>query len=305
MIETVHLDDLRVSVRRAGAGRPVLLLHGFPHTKEIWREVEPALVAAGHEVLTPDLRGTGDTERTAGGYDAVGLARDQVRLLDAFSQPAAHVVGLDFGAAPAFALAAAHPDRVLSLTIVEAVLGGLAGAEAFLGSGGPWWFGFHQAPGGLAEDVLSGDEDRYLRFFLGNGSRAGVPEDLTRHIVRRYTGRDNLRAAFEHYRAMPANARWNRSWAEHGRLTMPVTAVGASTVGDAPARQLRLIADDFEEHLLPDSGHIVPVDAPGELAAIVAATAARATSSGRSEVRSARSTGRGVAEEHHSGPERA
>ncbi|MFJ8690542.1 hypothetical protein [Micromonospora wenchangensis] len=55
---------------------------------------------------------------------------------------------------------------------------------------------------------------------------------------------------------------------------MPVTAVGASTVGDAPARQLTLIADHVNEHLLPDGGHLVPVD----LAAIVAATAARATS---------------------------
>ncbi|MEV6797177.1 alpha/beta fold hydrolase [Micromonospora rifamycinica] len=277
-IETIQLDGLRVSVRRAGAGSPVLLLHGFPHTKEIWREVEPLLVAASHEVLMPDLRGTGGTERTAGGYDAASLAMDQVRLLDAFAVQAAHVVGFDVGAAPAFALAAAHPDRVLSLTIVEAVISGLAGAEAFLGSGGPWWFGFHQAPDGLAEHVLSGNEDRYLRFFLGIGSRSGVPEDLAQRVVRAYTGRDGLRAAFEHYRAMPANAQWNHSWAEYGRLTMPVTAVGASTVGDAPARQLALIADHLDEHLLPDSGHLVPVDAPDDLASIVTATAARATS---------------------------
>ncbi|WP_244253401.1 alpha/beta fold hydrolase [Micromonospora antibiotica] len=277
-IEMIQLDDLRVSVRRAGAGSPVLLLHGFPHTKEIWREVEPLLVAAGHEVLMPDLRGTGDTERTASGYDAASLATDQVRQLDALRLQSAHIVGFDVGAAPAFALAAAHPNRVLSLTIVEAVISGLTGAEAFLGSGGPWWFGFHQTPGGLAENVLSGDEDRYVRFFLGIGSRSGVPEDLVRHFVGAYTGRDSLRAAFEHYRAMPTNAQWNRSWAEQGRLTMPVTAVGASTVGDAPARQLTLIADHLDQHLLPDSGHIVPVDAPGDLASIVVATAARATS---------------------------
>ncbi|MEV0942016.1 hypothetical protein AB0I90_16755 [Micromonospora wenchangensis] len=105
-----------------------------------------------------------------------------------------------------------------------AVISGLAGAEAFLSAGGPWWFGFHQAPAG------------------------------------------------------PANAQGNRSWAGHGRLTMPVTAVDASTVGDAPARQLTLIADHLDEHPLPHSGHLVPVDAPDDLAAIVAATATRATS---------------------------
>lgn len=272
-VETVQLDGLRVSVRRAGAGEAIVLLHGFPHTKEIWREVEPPLVAAGYQVLTPDLRGTGDTERTDSGFDALSLAMDQVRLLDAFSLAAAHVAGFDFGAAPAFAMAAAHPGRVRSLVIIEAVIGGLPGAEAFLSSGGPWWFGFHQTAGGLAEDVVAGSEDRYIRFFLNIGSRNGIPEDLAAHFVDAYTGPDRLRAAFEHYRAMPANAAWNGSWAEQNRLTMPVAAIGAATVRDAPARQLALVSDNFTEHLLPESGHIVPIDAPRAVADIVMATA--------------------------------
>lgn len=274
-VETVRLGGLDVAVRRAGAGKPILLLHGFPHTKELWREVEPFLVGAGFEVVAPDLRGIGGTAVAASGYEAISVAEDQVRLLDALGLPAVNVVGFDLGAAPAFALAAAHPERVSSLTIVEAVLGGLAGAESFLSGGGPWWFGFHQMPGGLAEDVVVGSEDRYIRFFLGTGSRAGVPEDLQTRFVAAYTGSGRLRAAFEHYRAMPANGQWNRAWAEQGRLRMPVTAIGAATVKDAPARQLERVADDLAEHLLPDSGHILPIDAPRELAEIIIATASR------------------------------
>jgi pimeloyl-ACP methyl ester carboxylesterase len=273
--ETVHLAELDVSVRRAGTGRPILLLHGFPHTKDVWQAVTPVLVAAGYQVLAPDLRGVGATGVTAGGYDAATLAEDQTQLLDALGLPAAHVVGFDFGAAPAFAMATGHPDRVLSLTIVEAVVSGLAGAEAFQASGGPWWFGFHQAPGGLAEDVVAASAERYVRFFLDIGSRAGVPEDLAARIVAAYTGRDRLRAAFEHYRAMPTNAAANRAWAEHGSLQMPVTAVGAGVVGDAVARQLERVAADFDSVLLPDAGHIVPVDAPGLLAEAIIATVAR------------------------------
>lgn len=274
-VDEVQLDGLRVSLRHVGDGEPILLLHGFPHTKDVWREIVPTLVAAGHQVVAPDLRGTGDTERAKDGFDAENLAMDQVRLLDALSIEAAHVVGFDLGAAPAFTLAAAHPTRVLSLTIVEAVIAGLPGAERFLSSGAPWWFGFHQMPGGLAEDIVVGSEDRYVRSFLQNGSRTGVPEDLARLLVAAYTGRDSLRAAFDHYRAMPANARWNQAWAEHGRLTMPVTAIGASTVQDAIAHQLAPISDDFEGHLLLDSGHIAPIDAPQEVAAIVLGTARR------------------------------
>lgn len=274
-VEVVQLRDLQVAVTTTGSGPPILLLHGFPHTNAIWRTVTPLLVAAGHQVVAPDLRGLGSSEVLVDGYDAATLAADQAALLDALGLPAAHVVGLDLGAAVAFALATSRPDRVSSLTVVEAVVGGLPGAETFVAGGGPWWFGFHQAPGGLAEDVVASAEDRYVRFFLGIGSRTGVPDDLADTLVAAYTGPGRLRAAFEHYRAMPSNAAANRAWSESGTLTMPVTAVGASTVQDAPARQLERVAPDLVEVLLPDSGHLVPVDAPEQLADTIVATAAR------------------------------
>jgi pimeloyl-ACP methyl ester carboxylesterase len=265
-----------MAIARRGSGEPVLLLHGFPHTKEIWRDVVGLLDEAGYEAIAVDLRGAGATERPMHGYDAATLATDQVRLLDALGLPDAHVVGFDAGAAPAFAMASRHSHRVLSLTVVEAVIGGLAGAEGFFASGVPWWFGFHQAPGGLAEDVVAGSEARYIEFFLATGSRKGLPRDLREYLVRAYSGWDRLRAAFEQYRAMPANAAANRQWAENGSLAMPVTAVGASSVGDAPARQLVRVAEDFVGVQIATSGHIVPIDAPRDLAAAIIATAVRA-----------------------------
>lgn len=274
-VETVQVNGIRVSVRRSGSGEPIVLLHGFPHTKELWRNVEPLLIAGGHQVIAPDLRGLGDSERARTGFEAQNQAKDQVRLLDALAVDAAHVVGFDVGAAVAFALATQHSDRVRSLTIMEAIVGGLPGAEEFFRAGGPWWFGFHQAPGGLAEDIVAGSEDRYIRYFLESRARTHLPDDLAKRFIQAYTGRDSLRAAFEHYRAMPSNAETNSSWAEHGRLNLPV-AVVTSTVGGLLARQLAPFADDLEEHLLPDSGHVVPLDAPQEVAEILLATAARA-----------------------------
>lgn len=273
-VENVQVNGIQVSVHRAGSGEPILLLHGFPHTKELWRNVEPALLDAGYQVIAPDLRGVGDTDRAQTGYDAQNLAVDQVQLLDALSLDAAHIVGFDIGAAVAFALATQHPDRVRTLTIMDAVIGGLPGVEEFLRAGGPWWFGFHQAPGGLAEDIVAGSEERYIRFFLESRARTPMPDDLARHFVQKYTGRDSLRAAFEHYRAMPTNAERNAAWAEHGRLTMPVAAV-TSTVGELLARRLAPFADDLEKHLLPESGHVVPIDASQEVAEILLATVAR------------------------------
>src|SRR5690606_41572256 len=88
-------------------------------------------------------------------------------------------------------------------------------------------------------------------------------------------------------------AEQNLSWAERGRLTMPVAAV-ASTVGDLLARQLAAFADDLEAHLLPDSGHVVPIDAPQKAAEILLATAARGACARRSPLsfRKAQDSGR-------------
>ena len=72
-VQTYTRDGLTFEVLDAGPreGETVVLLHGFPHTKELWREVTPLLVDAGYEVIAPDLRGLGDSDTTEGGYDAV------------------------------------------------------------------------------------------------------------------------------------------------------------------------------------------------------------------------------------------
>jgi len=253
----------------------VLLLHGFPHTRAIWRDVAPRLAAEGFLVIAPDLRGLGDSDRAADGYDADSLAADLEGLLDHLGAERAHVVGIDLGAAPAFALAAFRPDRVSSLTLMEALVGNLPGAEPFLAAGPPWWFGLHRAPGNLAEDLLAGTEDRYVRFFLDAGTRQDFPADLAAVMCDAYRDRPSLHAAFEHYRSMPTNAARAASWARTGRLRMPVTAIGGDTVGEATARQLAPLAADLRSSVVPGAGHILPVDAPGPVAELIAATVRR------------------------------
>jgi pimeloyl-ACP methyl ester carboxylesterase len=50
---------------------------------------------------------------------------------------------------------------------------------------------------------------------------------------------------------------------------MPTLAIGAHPVGDALERQLRPVADDLTGHLIEDCGHIIPLDRPGELLALL------------------------------------
>ncbi|MGW4587354.1 alpha/beta fold hydrolase [Amycolatopsis thermoflava] len=53
------------------------------------------------------------------------------------------------------------------------------------------------------------------------------------------------------------------------RLTVPTLAVGAHPVGDALARQLRPVTDDLTSRLIPDCGHIIPLDRPAELLSVL------------------------------------
>lgn len=58
-------DGLEFAVLEEGSGMPVLLLHGFPDSAQVWRRQVPVLVEAGMRVIAPDLRGFGESERPA------------------------------------------------------------------------------------------------------------------------------------------------------------------------------------------------------------------------------------------------
>ena len=262
----VPANGIEVNVAVAGSGPALLLLHGFPHTWQLWSAVLGPL-SERFRVIAPDLRGLGDSSRAAEGYDGESLAADAEQLLAALDVDSAAVVGIDAGAAPAFLLAMRRPDAVRQLVLMEALLGRLPGAEDFLAAGAPWWFGFHAVPG-LAETVLAGHEAEYVDWFLATGTQGrGIPAGVRDAFVAAYTGTESLRCAFEHYRALPETARQIAAATAGHRLTVPVLAVGAQPVGPTLYQQLRQVADDVTRHDIAECGHIIPLDRPEALLA--------------------------------------
>jgi pimeloyl-ACP methyl ester carboxylesterase len=107
----VELPGLRVHVAEAGAGEPLVLLHGFPQHWWGWRKVLPSL-AASYRVIAPDLRGAGWTDAPSHGYTEQQLVDDAVAVLDALGLDRVHLAGLDIGGILGFRLCLAHPERV-------------------------------------------------------------------------------------------------------------------------------------------------------------------------------------------------
>jgi len=107
----VDLPGLRTHVAEAGAGEPLLLLHGFPQHWWGWYKVLPAL-AQHYRVIAPDLRGAGWTEAPPSGYDSEQLVADVVALLDALGLERVRLMAHDWGALVGFLLCLYHPERV-------------------------------------------------------------------------------------------------------------------------------------------------------------------------------------------------
>jgi pimeloyl-ACP methyl ester carboxylesterase len=117
----ISAGDVTLNVVDEGRGAPVLLLHGFPDSSRLWRNQIPALVDAGFRAIAPDLRGFGqsDRPRTVRDYVMPKILGDLRRVMDDLGIERASVVGHDWGAVTAWALAGRMPGRVQRLVAVS------------------------------------------------------------------------------------------------------------------------------------------------------------------------------------------
>ena len=118
----VTLDDARLDVDDRGVGDAIVLLHGFPLTREIWNEQADAL-SKTHRVVRPDLRGMGRSTASRGPYLMEALAGDIAAALDALGIERATLVGHSLGGYVALAFARMYVERVERLALFGARLG--------------------------------------------------------------------------------------------------------------------------------------------------------------------------------------
>ncbi|TYC55739.1 alpha/beta hydrolase [Rhodobacterales bacterium] len=106
-------DGTEIRYRDVGHGPPVVALHGFPDTWRTWDRIFSGLVASGYRVIVPALRGYQPSGiARSGDYSVPRLAGDLRELLDHEGLQKANVIGHDWGASTAYAMAALWPQRV-------------------------------------------------------------------------------------------------------------------------------------------------------------------------------------------------
>jgi pimeloyl-ACP methyl ester carboxylesterase len=119
----IATDGLRLHTVQAGPtdGPPLLLLHGFPEFGRGWdKQIEP-LAKAGYRVIVPDQRGynLSDKPRGVRAYGVDRLVADVLGLVETLGYQKFNLVGHDWGAVVAWALALWHPDRLSKLVILN------------------------------------------------------------------------------------------------------------------------------------------------------------------------------------------
>ena len=265
---TAIANGVRLHYLIAGEGPPLLLLHGWPVSAEMWRRVIPAL-AAKRTVIAPDMRGSGYSDKPPSGYDKATLAKDAQALMSGLGFKRYAVAGHDIGGMVAYALAAQFRAEVEKLVIVDIILPGIDPWERLLSAPALWHYPFH-AQRDLAEALIGGRERLYLEHFVRtrawNPAAIGDAEiDL---YARQMAAPGTLRGSLEYYRSFAEDAAANKAFAAE-KLAMPVLGIGGERLGPVVKATIENVATTTTSVTIPRCGHwVVEERTPEFLAAI-------------------------------------
>jgi len=260
----VDAGGVGIEYEVTGHGRPVVLLHGFPDSGRLWRHQVPALAQAGFQVIVPDLRGYGRSDKPGEvpAYSMLLLAGDVLAVLADLKADRAHFVGHDWGAALAWGLASFAPERVDHLAVLS-----VGHPATFLRTARQreksWYMLLFQFPG-VAERWLSGDDWANFRAWAGHPDADQVIADLEAN--------GSLTPGLNWYRANITP----ESWVAPPQLP-PVQAptMGLWSTGDPALTEIQMtdsaanVAGPWRYACLEGPGHWMQLDAPDEVNALL------------------------------------
>jgi haloacetate dehalogenase len=267
--QTVQANGIRVNLWAGGNGDPVLLLHGYPQTGQMWRKVAP-LMLNQFTVVCPDLRGYGDTDKPRGGYDKKSMAKDMHEVMLALGHKRYALVGHDRGARVAHRLAMDYPGAVKNLTVLDIVPTHTVFRDAGRELAAAYWHWFFFQVPDLPEIMIANSAEAFLR----NMFRAlcfrqdAIEAPMFVEYLRAFTLPGTIRGGLEDYRAAATvdYADDERDlgkilgcpvlavWGEHGKMHALFDVIATWKARAAEVRGGPL-----------PCGHFIPEEAPDEL----------------------------------------
>jgi len=274
--EIVCDSGIKLHYVRQGAGKPVLLLHGWPGFWYDWRRVIPAL-AEKADVIAPDFRGFGASDKPdlppAEGYTPQALAGDILSLIHQLNLENVMLVAHDIGATVAQTLTRMIPEKIDSLVLLNPPYPGIGSRRFDPAVQGQFWYQhFHNLP--WAEELVGYDRNTvkmYLSHFYHHwtGKKEAVRPAEFEHIVDVYAAPQAFKWSIAYYRAR-AGARAKEAGAapETMKIVQPVSVLWGEAdpvILASWSDRLHEYFSDVRLHILNDVGHFVPFEAPDKV----------------------------------------
>lgn len=280
----IKTGETGIFTRSHGIGPPLLLLHGFPQTHLMWRDVAKSL-ANSFTIVCADLRGYGrsgcpQSAADHAPYSKRAMAQDMVTVMERLGFPRFFVAGHDRGGCVAYRMALDHPGRVERLATLDILatmtVWDRADARFALGY---WPWSLLAQPEPLPERILAAAADAVVDHALGAwGSPAQVfPPDVRAAYVEALRSADHAHAICEEYRAAATIDRvHDKADRDNGRrIRCPLLAMWSAQgpLGTwyqaGPIALWRVWCDDVQGHPI-DAGHFFPEEKPQETADVLA-----------------------------------
>lgn len=271
---TLRANGIRQNTIDAGQGAPVVLLHGFPETNYAWRHQIPVL-GERYRLIAPDLRGYGETDKPASGYDKRTMAKDLAALLDELGIGRIALVGHDRGARVATRFAKDYPERVDRLVVMDNVPTRIVAREINAEIAKAYWFFlFHLVPD-LPETLIAGKEEQWLRWFFSDWTYdpATISGEAFDTYLRAYRAPGAVRGAMADYRANAEDVAQDRADA-HIKIACPTLALWGADFGavgklfDMPKVWAEM-ADDLRAVAIERCGHLPHEERPEAVNALL------------------------------------
>ncbi|MEU7219561.1 alpha/beta fold hydrolase [Nocardia iowensis] len=277
--DRVPVGDVSLNVGVAGTGSPIVLLHGFPQTHLAWRHVATDL-ARDHQVICPDLRGYGDSDKPVESpdgdtYAKRTMAADIIELMHSLGHKRFALAGHDRGGLVAFRAGLDHPDAISHLAILD-VLPAANMWSTLHGTSGI--FAFHlyllAQPTDLAERMIRADPDLFFGHFLDSWTQIpdAIPTDIRIQYLTAARAPDAIRAICADYRASAYIDNNHDETDRRGghRLSMPVAALWQDPGEVVLPFDPLSIWSEWAPNLRADTvkcGHFLPEEQPGVVTA--------------------------------------
>ena len=268
-----------VAVAGANNAPPIFCLHGFPEGWQSWRPIMELLSNA--RIVAPDLRGYGQTEHPADGYDVFTLTDDIRALMETLGIDRPLLVSHDWGGALGWIFAHRYSSLIRRLVVIncthpKTLVRAVLRFEDFQTIRIPWvpFFEIPWLPEAFMSSAL-GRKLLKLSFTLREGQKGTMNVALVDELVERFQTPADLHGPINYYRRMvetqlvpEKRARLDAVYATP--ISVPVTLVWGAKDGALSARVAMNSALDagceVELRPLPGVGHFVRLEAAGKLA---------------------------------------